>query len=215
MKRQHLSVLPGKRIVPILILTVVFLPRPIWGEIYSWTDSNGVRHFTNRMAETENAPRGAVVRSDEIAHRPGPDTDPRPRHDPPGTEDGRKGGGHSPEPASRGGQAGLAAKRGGFKVISTGIYEVDGYEVNVTGHQRGRTLQLRGRVSYGPHCARLRISMTLKNRDGDTVSVTSHVDDVGGARSGLIREDKPMRRFQDRVADTWHVVKMRVGCEAE
>lgn len=101
-----------------------------------------------------------------------------------------------------------------FRVISRGIYAVGGYEIDVTGHQRGKTLQLRGRVSYGPYCDLLRVTMKLENREGKTLKVTANVTDAGGGRSGLIREDKRISRLKDMVTDTWHVVDMKVGCKA-
>jgi len=102
-----------------------------------------------------------------------------------------------------------------FRVISRGIYAVGGYEIDVTGHQRGKILQLRGRVSYGPYCNLLRVSMKLENRDGKTIKITANVTDVGGGRSGLIREDQRIRRLKERVTDTWHAVDMKVDCKAK
>jgi hypothetical protein len=208
-----------KRVLQVLLVMAFFLPQLLSAEIYSWIDGNGVKHFSNSRTAVENRPgASAVVRSGEIEYDAEADRNQQWRYEEWLLQETMGRGGRSAaSPASGDSQRDTAEKEARpprFRVVSTGIYEVSGYEVNVTGHQRGRQLQLRGRVSYGPYCERLRIDMKLRNRDGETISVKAHVTDVGSPRSGLIREDQEIRKFKERVTDTWHVVDMFVSCGA-
>jgi len=99
----------------------------------------------------------------------------------------------------------------GFKEISRDIYEVEGYEINVAGHQTGDILHVRGRVTWGEPCARLGVKMTFQNRAGDTLAVKTTVADAGGSGSRLIREDKPLRE-SGVVPETWDLTAITVKC---
>ncbi len=208
----------GKRAGVALLLLALFLPQVLCAEIYFWVDDDGVKHFANSRTAVENGPgTAAVSRSGEIEYDAVADQARQQEYERwrrQKAAGGRYRAASETSSDSRSDTAEDESRPPRFRVVSTGIYEVSGYKVNVTGHQRGRQLQLRGRVSYGPRCERLRIDMKLRNRDGDTISVRAHVADVGGPRSGLIREDQEIRKFESRVTDTWHVVDMYVSCAA-
>ena len=202
------------------VFSVFFFPQILCADIYSWTDVNGVKHFTNRQTKTENvSTTSAIVQSDEVEYDLQSDVIQQRKYKSWQLRKSMESGGYQTNQKLHDDDDRFTAKNekgsGAFRVISKGIYEVGGYEINVTGHQRGKNLQIRGRVNYGAYCESLRVDMKLENRDGDRVSVTAHVEDVGGARSGLIREDKRISRLKDRVTDTWHVVNMKVRCEAD
>ena len=98
------------------------------------------------------------------------------------------------------------------KKISRGIFEVDGYKVDASGHQQGDDLCLRGRITFGADCARLRMKFKMVNQVGHTQTVTTIVEDVGGSGSRTIREDAKCRKDTQKVRPKWVIEDIRIIC---
>ncbi len=98
------------------------------------------------------------------------------------------------------------------KKISRGIFEVDGYKVDASGHQQGDDICLRGRVTFGPDCDRLRMKFRMVNQVGHTQTVTTIVEDVGGSGSRTIREDVKCKKEIKKVRPKWVIEDISVTC---
>ncbi|GBC61037.1 hypothetical protein DENIS_1997 [Desulfonema ishimotonii] len=99
------------------------------------------------------------------------------------------------------------------KRISRGQFEVNGYRVNVSGQQKNGKLCVRGRVSYGEHCDRLQMKFTLENQHGKRKTVTTIVEDAGGAASPIIdAEKKIVKRNTVSTGDRWEIVNISAKC---
>lgn len=78
----------------------------------------------------------------------------------------------------------------GFKKISSGLFEVNGYQVELSGHCSGGILRIRGRVSGGKTCKELKISASLKSRKGAGASASFTAKNIGPGKSDTLRADK-------------------------
>jgi hypothetical protein len=97
--------------------------------------------------------------------------------------------------------------------MSDGIFEVDGYQVEVSAQQRDGEIVIRGRISYGPYCNRLNVKLTLVNEKGDRKTVTTEAVDVGGAGSRTIRTEKKAGKTAQSPGIQWTVADVRVNCK--
>lgn len=98
------------------------------------------------------------------------------------------------------------------KKISRGIFEVDGYKVDASGHQQGDDICLRGRITFGADCDRLRMKFKMANQVGHAQTVTTVVEDVGGSGSRTIREDVKCKKEIKQVRPKWVIEDITVTC---
>jgi hypothetical protein len=100
-----------------------------------------------------------------------------------------------------------------FQKKDSGHFEVDGYEVECTAQQKGGDLHLRGRVRYGDYCDRLKLTVSLRNDDGETAKVVTEVADVGGSGSRTLREETSLMKRDVRSDDSkWEITRIRSSC---
>ncbi len=130
-------------------------------EISSWTDENGVRHYTN-----QNTPNNAenITTTDEIKHNPA--ENPRwkkQKETKPNIPKIKKN--RYPIRKRNTSATRYSNKKKSKRKISEGIFEVNGYKINVSSHKTGNRLIVSGRVSGGLKCSRLsvRIKITGNN----------------------------------------------------
>lgn len=97
--------------------------------------------------------------------------------------------------------------------ISRGQFEVGQYVVDISAHQRNEEIQLRGRISYGPHCDDLQMKFKLESDAGKKTTVTTTVDDVGGSGSRTIRTAKPLSGTRASDSARWEIVDIIVKCK--
>lgn len=107
----------------------------------------------------------------------------------------------------------LAIAAADFQKKDSGHFEVDGYEIECTAQQKGGDLHLRGRVRYGAYCDRLKLTVSLRNDDGETAKVVTEVADVGGAGSRTLREETSVMKRDIRSDDSkWEITRIRSSC---
>jgi hypothetical protein len=100
-----------------------------------------------------------------------------------------------------------------FQKKDSGHFEVDGYEIECTAQQKGGDLHLRGRVRYGDYCDRLKLTVSLRNDDGETAKVVTEVSDVGGSGSRTLREETSLMKRDIRSDDSkWEITRIRSSC---
>ncbi len=186
-------------------------------ELYFWTDENGVKHFSNAPDASASAAEGTEAGSlDEIQYNPSED---RFRRYEDAAHQQEKAAEHSEirkekkiKPVSRKSATKVASGSGKFREISRGIYEVKGYRIDLSGNQRDDQLYVEGRISYGPPCSLLNLSISLKNRDGRTRHVSTEVEDAGGSGSRTIRAQTKIYRKTDSIQETWDISDIRASC---
>jgi hypothetical protein len=100
-----------------------------------------------------------------------------------------------------------------FQKKDSGHFEVDGYEIECSAQQKGGDLHLRGRVRYGDYCDRLKLTVSLRNDDGETAKVVTEVSDVGGSGSRTLREETSLMKRDVRSDDSkWEITRIRSSC---
>lgn len=100
-----------------------------------------------------------------------------------------------------------------FETLDSGKYDVDGYVVECSVRQKGGDVHLRGRISYGDHCDRLKLTFTIRNEDGKKTKVVAEVGDVGGSGSRTIRaEEILVKRDTNAAVPEWEIVKIQSKC---
>lgn len=100
-----------------------------------------------------------------------------------------------------------------FQTISPGIYEVDGYKLDISAYRSdGDNLTVRGRISEGGACNSLKLQMEFTEpKSRNTVRVTTTVTDVGIPKSQTIRvEHKLKKKSVD--SDAWELTDIKTKC---
>jgi hypothetical protein len=101
----------------------------------------------------------------------------------------------------------------GFETMDAGRYAVDGYEIECAARQKGGEIQLRGRIRYGDHCQRLKLTFTLRSEDGKKTKAFAEVGDVGGTGSRTIRTETSFEARNVRGAvPEWDIVRIQSRC---
>lgn len=177
-------------------------------KIYSWTDEKGIKHYTNIPPKDLSMVEKAW---DAEVSKPEP---------------ARKYVRQNPEyktsrtPAPSGSESHTTAsytkkpekKKTGFRKISRGIYECDGYTFNVSANRVGNMLNIRGRVSDGEYCEKLEAEIICTDRHGRKKSVRANLTNIGGNRSDLIREDREIYNWSKNPSEKWDIEEINVTC---
>ena len=114
--------------------------------------------------------------------------------------------------------AGLLRLAAFFSLISIALAgsaaaeAVGDYEVDLTVFQRDDMLHVRGRISYGPYCDQLKLKLKATCETGKTRSLTTIVEDVGGAGSRLIEVSKKVGRTDGRPFARWTIEPVSATC---
>jgi hypothetical protein len=185
-------------------------------DIYSWTDENGVQHFSNRPPKSASAfADGPLHIEPEIIH------DPRSALDREkifkewqrrkGAEIFQPSRTSSPK-APESDRSAKTSSGSGKRKVSKGILEIGGFEIDATAHQTGPYLRVRGRVRHGPYCGRLRLFLLFQSPTGQTQRIATTVADVGGTASRIIRHDLRLYAIKNRVTATWELVDADIRC---
>lgn len=185
-------------------------------DLYSWTDENGVRHFSNQAPDSASAfGDGPLHIEPEIAH----DRWNALRQEQAYREwqrQKRSEVSRSFRPSIRSVQdvRRIADSSSAPQKIkkSRGIFEIEGYQIDAGGHQTGNDFRVRGRVQYGPYCGRLRLSCVFQSPEGRTQRITTTVADVGGSGSRTIRYDGIVYSGKGTITATRELVDANVTC---
>jgi hypothetical protein len=100
----------------------------------------------------------------------------------------------------------------GCKMISEGIFNCDGFEIQVSGNMSGNILKVRGRVSGGKNCSSLKIYADLKSKSGQRERVDFTVTNIGPGRSDVIREDIEISKWQRKPSEYYHPENIEIYC---
>lgn len=84
------------------------------------------------------------------------------------------------------------------------------YTIDPSVYVRDNKLSIRGRVSYGERCERLKVSLLVTNDKGYRMTHTVYVEDVGGSGSRLLDYDT---RVSDYGNARWSVVVKGHSCQ--
>lgn len=101
-----------------------------------------------------------------------------------------------------------------FQTISPGLYEVDGYKLDISVRQVDKDqLEIRGRISEGAVCNSLKLQMEFTGKTGgDTVRVNTTLTDVGIPNSQTIRVEQKLKKKKNAEIDTWELTDMKTKC---
>lgn len=94
-------------------------------------------------------------------------------------------------------------------------FEVEGYIIDVSVQQKDGKIRIRGRVSYGPVCDRLKITFTLENEEGKSKKISEVVKDAGGSASRTIRAEKKVVKGKVNKSEDmeWEITKVTADCK--
>ena len=176
----------GNKMVKILItILILFLSSiAVAGDVYTWTDANGVKRFTNTAPPADAANLGKE--SNYVA--PPPEDKPSymtndTKRDKPMTFDTQSKAPTEKRP-----------------------YKYDWSSPRVSGNE----LSLSGTVSYGESCKRLNIMVKLFSENGNTAYIKCQASDVGGSGSRIL-EGKTS--IVSRWGSNWKVEETRATCD--
>ncbi|MGE0084307.1 MAG: hypothetical protein AB7S75_07775 [Desulfococcaceae bacterium] len=176
-------------------------------KIYSWTDEKGIKHYTNIPPENlnivERAWEAEVSRPEPVRKYARQNPEYRTSRTP------APDGSASYTPAS---YTKRPEKKTGFRELSPGIYECNGYTFNISANRVGDMLNVRGRVSDGEYCEKLEAEIICTDRNGRRKSVRANLTNIGGNRSDLIREDKKVYRRYKTPSEKWDITNIDVTC---
>ncbi len=180
-------------------------------DISSWTDENGVRHYSNKKP-----PKKAekVRRTDEIEYDPVEDMKWQRGLEKYRKEKEQKELNNNKTTPQITNESEPAKKT--EKQVSEDVFQVNEYEVNVVGHQRENWLIVSGEVSSKSGCPVLsiRIGMTGENISlGTKLSkyVRVILKDIGSSGSGIIDESVWVGNKGDQIK--WTVSDVNVSCK--
>ncbi len=186
--------------------------------MYKWTDENGIKHYTDSPPKDP----GLIEDSwEQTESRPEPVRRTIAR----GNTDRNYGHTSVPVRASppkniksvSGSYSKQVKKKTGFREISRGLYEYNGYRFDVSAFSSSNTLKVRGRVSEGEYCENLKVDITCKSKDGDTEYITVNLNNIGGNRSDVIRKDEKIYSYYHKnrpVSERWDITDISAGCTA-
>ncbi|MCP4352075.1 MAG: DUF4124 domain-containing protein [Desulfobacterales bacterium] len=201
----------------LLIITLAFISicmsdmNAVNADISSWTDENGVRHYTNKKP-----PKRArdIKKTDEIEYDPVEDMK-RQR----GLEEYREKkylkelnkDKTTPQITNES----ESEEKAGKKVLEE-TFQINEYEVNIAGHQRESWLVVSGEVSSKSECRLLsvRIGMTGENitlgaQLNKYIRVT--LKDIDSSKPGIIDENVWVDNKDDQIR--WTVSEINISCK--
>lgn len=76
-----------------------------------------------------------------------------------------------------------------FRKMSNGLYEVNGYKIDISAHRTGDILKIRGRISGGESCDAVKVYVSFASRNGRAASAHFTVSNIGPGRSDTLRKD--------------------------